>query len=145
MQAYDGSVYILRHDEAAGEWELTLFRRQSSVYITIAFGAFQRPHGVTAGHILPMLTERLFGSKSDHADPARRVTAVATLPPESDELAALLGTDPAPEVRIAAANRCTNPAILALICGSVRSWRVSSRPEGSPTFVVPPPISTMGR
>jgi hypothetical protein len=27
VQAYDGSVYILRHDEAAGEWELTLFRQ----------------------------------------------------------------------------------------------------------------------
>ena len=26
--AYDGSVYILRHNEAASEWELTLFRRQ---------------------------------------------------------------------------------------------------------------------
>jgi hypothetical protein len=23
VQAYDGSVYILRHDETAGEWELT--------------------------------------------------------------------------------------------------------------------------
>jgi phage-related protein len=23
VQAYDGSVYILHHDEAAGEWELT--------------------------------------------------------------------------------------------------------------------------
>jgi hypothetical protein len=23
VQAYDGSVYLLRHDEAAGEWELT--------------------------------------------------------------------------------------------------------------------------
>jgi hypothetical protein len=60
-----------------------------------------------------MLTERLFPSKSHHADPARRVTAVGTLPPESDELAALLGTDPAPEVRIAAANRCTNIDALA--------------------------------
>ena len=27
VQAYDASVYILRHDEAAGEWELTLFRQ----------------------------------------------------------------------------------------------------------------------
>ena len=27
VQAYDGSMYILRHDEAAGEWELTLFRQ----------------------------------------------------------------------------------------------------------------------
>jgi hypothetical protein len=25
-QAYNGSVYILRHEEAAGEWELTYFR-----------------------------------------------------------------------------------------------------------------------
>ena len=28
VQAYDGSVYILRHNEAGGEWELTLFTRQ---------------------------------------------------------------------------------------------------------------------
>ena len=26
VQTYDGSVYILRHDEAASEWDLTLFR-----------------------------------------------------------------------------------------------------------------------
>ncbi|HUL42275.1 MAG TPA: hypothetical protein VLV32_10295 [Burkholderiales bacterium] len=27
VQAYDGSVYILRHLEASGEWEMTLFKR----------------------------------------------------------------------------------------------------------------------
>ncbi len=35
--------------------------------------------------------------------------------------------------------------MLAAISSSVRSWRNSSLPEGSPTLVVPPPISTIGR
>ena len=39
----------------------------------------QRPR-VTARHILSMLNERLFHPKSHHADPARRVTAVANCP-----------------------------------------------------------------
>lgn len=26
VQAYDGAVYILRHDEPAGRWEMTSFR-----------------------------------------------------------------------------------------------------------------------
>ncbi|MDQ6618324.1 MAG: DUF349 domain-containing protein [Pseudomonadota bacterium] len=60
-----------------------------------------------------MLTERLFRSTSHHADPARRVTAVARLAPESDELATVLATDPAPEVRIVAAQRCGNLTVLA--------------------------------
>jgi exonuclease SbcC len=60
-----------------------------------------------------MLTEHLFRSTLRHADPARRVIAVAKLPPESDELAVLLATDPAPEVRIAAANCCGNLSVLA--------------------------------
>src|SRR5947207_1143326 len=61
----------------------------------------------------PMLTERLFRSALHHTDPARRIIAVAKLPPESDELAVLLATDPAPEVRIAAANCCGNLSVLA--------------------------------
>jgi exonuclease SbcC len=60
-----------------------------------------------------MPSQRLFRSTLYHADPARRVIAVAKLPPESDELAGLLTTDPAPEVRIAAANRCGNLSVLA--------------------------------
>ena len=28
VQAYDGSVYILRHDELAGDWDMTLFSRR---------------------------------------------------------------------------------------------------------------------
>ncbi|HXZ96232.1 MAG TPA: hypothetical protein VEG37_04175 [Burkholderiales bacterium] len=28
VQAYDGSVYILRHLEASGEWDMTLFSRR---------------------------------------------------------------------------------------------------------------------
>ena len=37
------------------------------------------------------------------------------------------------------------PSMLAPICSSVSSGRASSRNEGSPTFVVPPPISVIGR
>jgi len=57
---------------------------------------------------MPIITERLFRSTLRHADPAQRVIAVAKLAPESAALAALVATDPAPEVRIAAANRCGN-------------------------------------
>lgn len=69
--------------------------------------------GYRSGRPLPMLTKRLFSSALQHADPARRLVAVAKLPPESDELAELIVTDPAPEVRIAAANRCGNLNVLA--------------------------------
>jgi hypothetical protein len=57
---------------------------------------------------------RLFGSAlHEHADPARRIAGVATLAPDSEELAALLAADPAPEVRAAAAGRCTHLDALA--------------------------------
>jgi DNA repair protein SbcC/Rad50 len=81
--------------------------------ITIAFGRSNVPAGYRCGQTSPMLTERLFRSTLLHADPARRVIAVAKLPPQSDELAVLLATDPAPEVRIAAANCCDNLSVLA--------------------------------
>ncbi|HEY5291083.1 MAG TPA: hypothetical protein VIJ43_02080, partial [Burkholderiales bacterium] len=48
-----------------------------------------------------------------HAEPAQRILGVAALPPDSGELAKLLATDPAPEVRIAAAQRCADLAALA--------------------------------
>ena len=35
-------------------------------------------------------------------------------------------------------------SLLASICSTVRSLRLSSLPEGSPTRVVPPPISVIG-
>jgi hypothetical protein len=58
--------------------------------------------------------KRLFRSAPhEHADPARRILAAADLPPDSDELVALLATDPAAEVRVAAANRCTDLGTLA--------------------------------
>ena len=50
-----------------------------------------------------MITEHLLKSALHHANPARRLVAVAKLPPESDELAVMLANDPAPEVRAAAA------------------------------------------
>ena len=56
-----------------------------------------------------MISKHLFRSAPHlDADPARRVAGVAELPAASDELAALLAGDPAPEVRLAAANRCAS-------------------------------------
>ena len=49
----------------------------------------------------------------EHPDPAQRVQGVAALPPDSGELAQLVAADPAPEVRVAAANRCTDLPALA--------------------------------
>ncbi len=49
----------------------------------------------------------------EHADPAQRVQGVAALPADSAELAQLVAADPAPEVRIAAARRCSGLAALA--------------------------------
>ena len=61
-----------------------------------------------------MITKGLFRStQHEHADPARRKIAASELPPESDELVALLANDPAPEVRVAAAKRCGSLAALA--------------------------------
>ncbi len=60
-----------------------------------------------------MLNKLIFGSAlHEHAEPAQRVIGVAALPPDSQALAQLLGADPAPEVRSAAATRCADPAAL---------------------------------
>jgi hypothetical protein len=60
-----------------------------------------------------MIAKHLFRSAPHlDADPARRLSGVAELPAASDELAALLAGDPAPEVRRAAANRCTDVGAL---------------------------------
>src|SRR5690606_13151812 len=57
----------------------------------------------------------------EHAEPAQRAQAVAGLAPESDELKGLLTGDPAPEVRLAAAQRCNELELLSA------AWR--SEPE----------------
>ena len=49
----------------------------------------------------------------EHTEPAQRVLGAAQLAPDSDELAGLLTADPVPEVRVAAAQRCTDLALLA--------------------------------
>src|SRR5437763_1198734 len=49
----------------------------------------------------------------EHADPAQRLLGLAELPPEADDLVRLLAADPAPEVRVAAAQRCTSADALA--------------------------------
>ena len=48
-----------------------------------------------------------------HADPAQRILGVTALPPDSGELTQLLVADPAPEVRIAVAQRCVDLTALA--------------------------------
>ncbi len=58
----------------------------------------------------------------EHAEPAQRVLGAAQLAPESGELARLLTADPAPEVRIAAAQRCHDPATLTT------AWNAESVP-----------------
>jgi len=58
----------------------------------------------------------------EHPDPAQRAQSVAGLPPDSGELAQLVAADPAPEVRAAAANRCTDLPALA------GAWATESDP-----------------
>ena len=82
-----------------------------------------------------MLTERLFRSTLHHADPAHRVIAVAKLAPESDALAVLVATDPAPEVRIAAANRCRNLRALAA------AWE--NEPDATVRAALAAPLATL--
>lgn len=60
------------------------------------------------------------GALNEYAEPAQRAQAAGELPPESDELKALLTGDPAPEVRMAAAQRCSDLAML------VMAWRNES-------------------
>ena len=48
-----------------------------------------------------------------HEDPAQRALGVAELDASSDDLARLMTSDPAPEVRIAATRRCTDAQKLA--------------------------------
>ena len=50
---------------------------------------------------------------------------------------------PLPKVRKRSKTR-SRLFLLASICAGVSSWRMSSLPDGSPTFVVPPPITTIG-
>jgi hypothetical protein len=51
---------------------------------------------------------------------------------------------PSPKLRNLVNTR-SMPAMFAAISTSLKSLRASSLPEGSPTFVVPPPIKTIGR
>ena len=61
-----------------------------------------------------MLDKLFFGSRlHEHADPAQRVVGVAALPGDSSIVAQLLGADPSPDVRCAAAAHCTDTAALA--------------------------------
>jgi exonuclease SbcC len=70
-----------------------------------------------------MITKHLFRSPlHQHADPAQRVLGASVLSPDSDELARLLTADPVPEVRAAAASRCTDIDALGA------AWRSESDP-----------------
>lgn len=59
------------------------------------------------------MLDKLFGSVShEHPDPAQRLIGIAALPPDSTVLVQLLGSDPAADVRAAAAKRCGDAAAL---------------------------------
>lgn len=61
-----------------------------------------------------MLDKLFIGSRlHEHADPAQRVAGVAALPRDSKALAQMLGADPSPDVRAAAATHCSDPTVLA--------------------------------
>ncbi len=59
----------------------------------------------------------------EHAEPAQRLLGIAELPPESAELRRLLRTDPAPEVRAAAARRCADGVALTEV------WQADAEPQ----------------
>src|SRR5882672_917709 len=70
-----------------------------------------------------MSMRRLFRSaQHEHAESAQRVLGVAQLPLDAPELAHLLAADPAPEVRAAAAGRCTDLAAIDL------AWKTEADP-----------------
>lgn len=58
----------------------------------------------------------------EHAEPAQRIAGINQLPPASNELAHMLAADPSQEVRIAAAQRCTDLGALA------QAWANESTP-----------------
>jgi len=61
-----------------------------------------------------VLDKLFFGpAPHEHTDPTQRVAGIAALPPDSKVIAQLLASDPSPEVRTAAATRCSDPAALA--------------------------------
>src|SRR3954468_8590251 len=59
----------------------------------------------------------------EQAEPAQRILGAAQLSPESEELAHLLAADPVSEVRVAAAKRCTDLAVLAA------AWETETDPN----------------
>lgn len=71
-----------------------------------------------------MIASRFFRTaQHDHADPAQRVQGIAALAPDADDLARLLASDPASDVRKAAAQRCTRLSALA------SAWRTEADPD----------------
>jgi exonuclease SbcC len=90
--------------------------------------AFEAPcargSAASPGPTPTVITSRFFRSAlHEHADPAQRLLGVAALAPEADELALLLTTDPAPEVRAAAARRCSRLSELA------SAWHAEADPD----------------
>ncbi len=91
---------------------------------------------------------RIFSRSSlhEHADPAQRVQGVAALPADSGEIAQLMTSDPAPEVRLAAAQRCsahealagalaseTEPAVRAALTASLGAALAASPDDAAVT------------
>jgi hypothetical protein len=64
-------------------------------------------------HPLPIVLDKLFGGAlHQHPEAAQRVLGIAQLPPDAKAIVQLLTTDPAAEVRAAAAARCGDGAAL---------------------------------
>jgi hypothetical protein len=70
-----------------------------------------------------LLNKLLFRPLHEHADPAQRMLGVQALPPDAPELAQLLQSDPAPEVRAAAAQQCADLSTL------VAAWNAEAVPD----------------
>ena len=99
------------------EWLLPLFEVESRVAARHARS--HRPVFAVEPAEWIVVTDRMItrifsrSALHEHADPAQRVQGVAALPADSGEIAQLLASDPAPEVRLAAAQRCSAYEALA--------------------------------
>jgi hypothetical protein len=61
-----------------------------------------------------VLDKLIFSSRlHEHAEPAQRIEGVKSLPHDSKALVQLISADPSPDVRVAAATHCNDPAALA--------------------------------
>jgi hypothetical protein len=102
--------------------------------------------------------DKLFGgSLHQHPEAAQRILGIAQLPPDSTVIVQLLTADPAPEVRAAAAGRCSDgaaleaalqaeadPAVRSALSAALGRW-LATQPDSAPlTRVLAAPYCTDG-